>query len=474
MILRTMLCWGVCLAFACTDESAPPEPLPAESTANKPNIFLVTVDTLRADHTTVHGYARNTTPWLDAIAKQGAVFEQALSPAAWTPPAMASIMTGTYPFQHQIDNGAKVGAKSFNLPVLSKDHHTLAEHLQEAGYRTVGVTTNFHLAPKMGFDQGFDEFIALGMVDDARKAGKAVQSIAGSLGPEQPWFLWVHILDPHGPYFSNEPFASQYDRELESRFDGVAESRQARFKRHRTQYVREMENDPSTHAGSLGLATLEALYDSEVQFVDGIIAKLTKTVPVDGNTMFVLTSDHGEEFREHGNLGHRRSLFQDQIHVPWVMVWPGVIQPSRITTPVTTVDLMPTVVELVTGFPPKEAVVTGKSHARALQEGARPIERDLYSELRVANQYSWAVIRGGRKLINEVDAKHQILVDFASDPTESVPIKESAESESMENSWLEARKSWPVLKAGQVHSYASDEQIERLEALGYVDEAAPR
>jgi arylsulfatase A-like enzyme len=279
--------------------------------ADKPDIVLVTMDTVRADHTSVHGYAKDTTPALAALAKRGVVFEHAYATASDTQRALAPLVTGRRLSQSARDRR--------EWPTLYSDNDTLAERLHRSGYATAAVTSFTWLSDERGFAQGFDRFEpAFLEVHPERGATGAVAAarakvlIAELSKQPKPFFLWVHLFDAHERYMRHE---------------GID------FGRGKT-----------------------GAYDAEIAFVDRQLATLVAAVHASrrgDRTAWLVHGSHGEAFDEHGVSGHGAELYAETIHVPWVLVAPG-IEPARRAAAVSTVDITPTVLAL--GGAPAEGV----------------------------------------------------------------------------------------------------------------------
>ena len=191
-----VLCCG---HFGLTACSSPPEP----SVPIRPNVLLVTIETLRADHVGSYGYERNITPNLDRLAALGARFQTVVTQAPFTLPSLASLMTGRTPPHHGVRN---------HPAILPSEIETVAERFQAAGYQTAAMTRHTWLRRKSGLDQGFDEYhnnkFAAGL--DARSLSLAAKGWLEARDPERPFFLWLHFLDPHLPYTPAYPYAVLY------------------------------------------------------------------------------------------------------------------------------------------------------------------------------------------------------------------------------------------------------------------------
>jgi arylsulfatase A-like enzyme len=301
--------------------------------SERPNILLIVVDTLRADHLTSYGYHRDTAPEIERLlAERGVVVEQAIVQAPWTLPSMASMLTGFSP-ERMLD----VKQEPWGIPT---EVETLAERLQSAGYRTAAFIANPTLHAGNGYSQGFDTFVTAPY--ELASMSKHAEEINAqvlpwlALAPAEPFFLYVHYLDPHDPYENAD----------------IVEGRSPFF----PDYAGKLGGGDvhGLYTGDLTLTDAEqdhqqlaALYDAEIRYVDRYIGQLLAAIPPDvlASSLVVLTADHGEELLDHGGYKHGETLYQEQLHVPLIVRWDGVI-PSRgrLTGRVPLLDLWPTAV----------------------------------------------------------------------------------------------------------------------------------
>lgn len=308
---------------------------------NKPNILIILIDTLRADRLGCYGNGNDLTPFLDRFAGSATVFRHAYATSSWTAPSVASLFTSRYPSQHGV---VSVVTK------LDQREITLAELLTQAGYRTGAVVANDIVAPRIGYDQGFALF-------------RNVQASAGPLGasgiewleavraeaPATPAFLYLHFMDPHWPY---APPQKYIDRFVRPGLNPTAELDKMRRKVSRTlsaQYVTGVRDDgPGFTCDEIGL--LESLYNADVAALDAelnaLFAELEDRHLLD-NTIVVLTSDHGEEFLDHGGLFHAYTLYEESIRVPLIVRMPGQTRGRVVETPVSLVDVAPSLLRLL-------------------------------------------------------------------------------------------------------------------------------
>lgn len=304
----------------------------AETSGERPNVVLIVVDTLRADHLGAYGYERPTSASIDRrLAARGTLFEDAYAQAPWTLPSVVSYLTGRYPGEL-----LRPADGPFAIPA---DVPTLAERLREAGYRTGAFVANPTLQPVAGFDRGFEtwwvppaevESLSLGAEEVNRRALPWIEAHAAA-----PFFLYAHYMDPHDPYASpatgaeRSPFFADYAGAITGRMvHGV--------------YLGDVElDDPEADRRQLA-----SLYDSEIAYVDERIGELIDAFgpQVAADTLFVFTSDHGEELGDHGGWKHGHTLYNEQIRVPLVFRWDGRVGDGRrVSGSVRLVDLVPTV-----------------------------------------------------------------------------------------------------------------------------------
>ena len=337
--------------------------LSAARASGRPSVILVSLDTLRADRLGVLGSARPLTPLLDGIATEGMVFEQAMSAAPWTLPAHASLFASRLPFDQ-----SRHWDYNHEVPLPQT---LLAERLREAGYRTAAFTGGGYVSAQCGFGQGFeiyedhDELVEGGPETIAAAALAWVRAVR-----RVPFFLFVHTYEPHYPYVHAD-FANPSDA---GRLPSV---------------VTYKEID-AIHSGALILSEAERryltdLYDGDVAHADRVIGRFLQTLRREGildGALLVVLSDHGEELwdREPNySPDHGHSLYQELIHVPLLVRWPGRVPAgSRIRTPVSLIDLAPTLLAL-TGLPGDPAH-QGRSLARTMQTAEEPPPRPILAE----------------------------------------------------------------------------------------------
>ena len=439
---------------------------------NGRNVLLITWETTRADHLSAYGYGRPTTPSFDAWASTGALFERHHTVSPRTNPALASLLTATYPHDH--------GTRNILMP-LEPENRTIAEILREAGYRTGAVQTHPRLVKRSGFEQGFDEYL-----DDYRSHPLAPNSlarawrwIAEAAREERPWFLWVHVMDPHWTYDPPAPFRTTFgpeDPRPGRIYDELAAKR-----RTIGPLIFRNRMEPGE------LAAFVNLYDAELRYTDHALGNLLESLQesgLDRRTLVLVSADHGESlgeqryFFEHGDLGT-----QAEIHIPLALVLPGTIPAgSRIPFSTRSIDVVPTIVDYV-GLP-ADGRFRGMS-LRPLIEGAeredRPClgetDRSLHEEAAerrelegIAGKRRWARL-GRYKLVHgpRRDAPAQrLLFDAESDPGETTDL--AAAHPDVVRDLGRRLDAWLSEDTQQDREYhISPELREALRSLGYIN-----
>jgi arylsulfatase A-like enzyme/tetratricopeptide (TPR) repeat protein len=406
--------------------------LPAGVSRDRLNLVIVTLDTTRADRLGAYGNREIETPAFDRLAREGVLFDQAVSVAPLTLPAHSSMFTGKFPPEHGVrDNGGFF---------LGADQLTLAEVLKARGYRTGGFVAAYVLDSKWGINQGFDTYYDKFDLSESRSVSlSAIQRPANEVvdqvlpwldaAKDQPFFAWIHLYDAHSPYRPPEPFATKY------------------------------EGHP---------------YLGEIAFTDSqvgrVIAKL-ESLHLDDRTVVMVMGDHGESLGDHGEAAHGFFVYNSTTHVPFVIRAPfAATRQRRVADPVRSVDVMPTALDLLGIAPP--AGISGVSLAPLLAGTQRELGLDAYSEaMYPLHHYGWSdlrALRSGRYKV--IDAPRPELYDVDRDPQEHTNLYQDRRplGDTMIGQLraLEGRfaKTEAALPAGDV----DPEARQRLAALGYV------
>ncbi|MCK5378164.1 MAG: sulfatase, partial [Acidobacteria bacterium] len=409
--------------------------------ADPPNVVLITIDTTRADHVGCFGYSEPTTPNIDRLAEEGVLFTKAFTTNPVTLPAHTSILTGTYPLFH--------GVRDNSTYVVNDEVTTLAEILKERGYRTAAFVGAFVLDGIFNLDQGFDTYdddvgrdwakdeierrAANAFGFDERKANLVTHSAQAWLKtrPSGPFFLWAHYFDPHQPLNPPDP--------------------------HRSRFT-----DP---------------YDAEIAFVDEQLGELLRSLRVDGsydNTVIVVVADHGEGLMDHGEPTHSLFIFDSTMHVPLVIkpVAPSAL--SVVDGLVSTVDIVPTILEMVGAEVPDS--VQGRSLMPAMAGDPIPEDRSVYMESLTARlACGWGELRGLRNLSEKlIYGPKPRLYNVDEDPGEVFDLAQSDADgvQRVTGELEEAIALWRSPDSSRAVAGADPETLERLRALGYVTGAA--
>ena len=405
----------------------------------RPNIVLLSIDTLRADKLGCYGYDKPTSPNLDRLAAEGLLFENATCEVPLTAPSMGAMLTSRPP---RVNGATRNGVR------LPDEIKTAPQLLQEAGYQTFCVQSNWTLKAKLsGIERGFDIYDddfhdkRWGIIKPERNGPHVTERALKFLAErdtEKPFFAWIHFSDPHAPYKLHKEF--KVWEQASWRLDKVGKVR--------------------------------AKYDSEIAFTDNEVAKVLAALPE--NTAIIFVADHGESLYEHDYLGHGRRIYQNNMHIPFVVRAPG-LTPGRSTAPVTGLDVGPTLLGLA-GLSPI-ATMTGvdvlKSPPAAdrvrifeTYGGAVPNLPGAESIMATRGPMRQGVLQGHWKLI--VDGKREELYDLAQDPGElkdlhKVNAAKVAELRAHLDLW---EKAYPQTQ--EQAEALSDEDRQALEAFGYL------
>ncbi len=341
VFLLVLVVWIGCPLALAADELTLNAPTEASNgTASLPNVVLIIIDALRADRLTATRDGVAVMPYLSHMAAQGAWFTSAMAPCSWTRPSVASILTSMYIEAHQV---------STPFDMLSDKVETMASFLKKAGYMTMGVQTNWHLTAINGFAQGFvayDDLVAnvppaLAVTDDALQLIQETST---------PFFLYVHYLDVHCPYWPPEAYRQLFGYPnliLDSMEQAIVEDFQP-YLIDQVDYMLGVK--PSRDFPELSPVARDAvrlLFDGECRYTDEQIGRLIDSIRSEfPNTFFVVTADHGDHFWEHGWLGHGQTMYEPVLRVPLFIAGPG-LTPATSDANVETIDILPTLASLL-------------------------------------------------------------------------------------------------------------------------------
>lgn len=464
----------------------------------RPNIVLIVLDSVRAANCSAYGYARQTTPQLDRLAAEGTLFEQAISVGSWTLPVHASIFTGRYPINHGL---------TVSRHALRPGTETLASRLHAAGYRTGSFSNNAYISEATGLVQGFDHVDDIWRITNPRGMGlpklskriselerrgpllrpvvallrsarrlravlrtwrsrkdsgaaltnqRVMEWIGGDVARSEPFFAFVNYMETHEPYLPPYPFNRRF-----------MPSRYSPFRVARASGRRDEILTAEAAQRRQDLEILEALYDGTLRYADEIVGRLANAFRTQGlldDTVFIVTSDHGDSFGEHGHLGHRLTLYDELLHVPLVIRYPRRFRAgARVREQVQLGDLYPLVLELAGLDTDGDFVslLAPASDRTALAENTGPRS--------INGLESKAVRRVPHKLIWRSDDLHE-LYDLSEDPGERVNLIESEPTiaRHLHDELDEMIRKMRDDGVRTAEARYDEETLERLRALGYV------
>ena len=348
----------------------------------RPNIFIYISDALRADHVGCYGYKRNTTPRIDQFAKNNIFYENAYSPTSWTRASGASIITGLLAKNHKTMK---------RNSALSEEIVTLPEMLKQNGYDTAAIITNGNISSEFGFNQGYDEFIAL----DASRERPTFNAYSDTVNErlfklldehaksdrQSPLFVLIWCVDPHGPYMPPEKTRSMFDISDYSHVDT---------------YDLDLLSDIKKGEVELSASQkkfLETRYDQEIRFNDGSFGRFIdklKAMGIYEDAVVFFASDHGEEFFDHGSIEHGNTVYNESVKVPFMLHYKNK-QASR-RAPVQLIDMMPTILDILALQPPYP--LDGRSLLGDIGES-----RKLYFEQALQGNDVYGLLDGSHKII---------------------------------------------------------------------------
>lgn len=385
-----------CLLLACTEAPAPP--VAREAVQLPPaaghNVLLITFDAFRADNLAAYGGREALTPRLDHFATESIVFANAYVAGQATPSSFAAGFTGSYPFRV---------FRAWRLV----DTQTLARVFAANGYRTGAVLNNMQLVASRNFQQGFETYSVFRDQSDERPIEEFTEFL--SVADERPFFAWVHLINPHSPYELREGSEHHYDPDYRGEYEKSSGARVQTYK------PGEMP--------SADVERIKSLYRGEVEFADrqfGKLIDLLHAEGLDGNTVIVVSADHGEAMDEHGVFGHHQ-LYEEIIRVPMLLRHPGA-PPQVIDARVSNIDLLPTLTRLA-GLDFVAGVVDGEDWSQGVDPGRALLSTQMTNKAKL----SMALREGDFKFISwctEKEGFREELFDMAADPLETQNLAE--------------------------------------------------
>lgn len=427
----------ILLALSCGGE---------EVSLDRPNIIIVIIDTLRADHLGCYGYSRNTSPQLDSLAAAGTRWSNFQAQAPWTLPATATIFTGLNVRQH----GS--GRRGDGDHVLHAEVPTIPSIFEAAGYATCGIFNVCVLSEQMGFARGFDYYSCAeyGVDRAAETVDEFILWLEGLEG-ERPFLAVLHVFDVHQPYDPPPPYDGMFieDDTLESVYWEITDEGEIAHPEHLEYFL--------------------ARYDGSIRLVDDQLGRLfehLRSTGLSDSAVVVVTADHGEEFLERGWIGHGGHLYQEMLHVPLIISGPGIEAGRTIDTPAGQMDILPTMLSLASidtdtflqgmdildpETPERRPLPAGSLMFRGAMAGGTPLAAVRYGDVK------GVVTRRG-----STDSYY--IYDLATDPHERDPMEADRVMMEILDHYRSTPRIWNPERVAELDSAST----RALQDLGYI------
>lgn len=409
-----------------------------------PNVLLISIDMLRPDHLSCYGYAKTTSPNIDRMAAEGVLFENHISSSSWTLPAHAAMFTSLPDSLHGCTDTDKR---------LCERAVTLAQRFASSGYATAGFFSGPYLHPAFGLGRGFQTYVDCcsnkeeldseppskwAMDEDAMKKShqdvtspRVFAAVQGWLAKreEKPFFMFVHLWDTHFDFVPPPPYDKQFDPDYTGKITGEG-----------------FFFNPAINAqmDKRDLDHILALYDGEIAWTDSFVGKIRDELSKAGlleNTVIAITSDHGTEFFEHGDKGHRKTLFDEVIRIPLVLRYPAKLpRQMRVEEQSRMIDLGPTLLALAGAQPPTDMM--GESLRDYVEKKPDVRHRRAVSELQSVGRNMRAVRTLPWKFIDDIGRDTFYYYDLKTDAGEQKRLHEpeSEQCKKLQNGYLEEAK----------------------------------
>lgn len=475
-VMLLLVVWGVWRRSAAPASGPQDHPETAAAAVSGPNVLLISIDMLRADHVHCYRYQRQTTPHIDQLAAEGVLFENHISSTSWTLPAHAAMFTGLADSVHGCtDTDRRLPDKLV----------TLAERFAAAGYRTVGFYSGPFLHPAFGLGQGFEHYqnctSYAKLLDESPpeqwNADKTVErsSHADVTNPivyaavkdwltahhQSRFFMFVHMWDPHFDFIPPPPYDTMWDPDYHGSIDG-----------------RNFFHNKDINAAlpARDIEHLIALYDGEITCTDEYVGRIIdelRNYGVLDKTVVVVTADHGTEFFEHGDKGHRKTLFDEVLRIPLILRYPDKLPAGRrVAAQTRMIDLAPTLLELA-GLPAAPDMM-GHSLVALATSGTRDFDNTAVSELFSVRRELRALRTIQWKYIHDLARKQQYYYRLLDDPRELYPESDfnsplGLNLQSLYERAVSNLDDWRQrVLAGQQPASIPNGVRRQLESLGYV------
>jgi arylsulfatase A-like enzyme len=452
-----------------------------------PNIVVLLLDCVRADHLSCYGYSKKTSPNIDSLASNGILFKNAISQAPWTFPSVFSLLSGQYPHKHGkwlIKKGGISPNQRLKKP--SKNILLLSEFLKEIDYHTWGFSTNTYINARIMQERGFDEFHYIWKAPAMEPVNYGIAKIREAEHLKKPFFLYLHFMDAHHPLQPPQKFYNFFPcsdgKNNERRHEGLA------FKKHEEQHGRAFQNYREHKI---------SLYDGTIRYMDDEIGRLIRELEssfLPHDTIVIVLADHGDEFWEHAKfeanhypslqerqgLSHGHTLFQELIRVPLIITsfnFKGkppsskIKQPATIEATVPLVDLVPTLLDLIghtapSPFDGASFIQLVKENASSLSKKIQTSKRSIFSEL-ASSKPKIALFEHPYKFIF-ADEETNTLFNITEDPKELNNLIE--EQAVVATAMLKKISRFRESKPPETEELSlSRDDLNKLQILGYIE-----
>ncbi len=468
-------------------------------------VILIWADALRWDHLNIYGHSRETAPFLSRMAGEGALFHDCLTQANWTLPSTSSLLTSLYVTTHGVMDGSPPGYDQLPMAVT-----TMAEVFHDAGYATMSFSCVWFIGRYFNMHQGFDESHEFDSLDrDKPNWNKTAREYVDRLVPwlkahrEVPFFVFLHVFDPHAPYEPYPPYDTLWADPARKKKHEISVEKAKEFivDPDRKEFAamplrKELEKagiDPDDYT-----SVPKDWYDGSIRGMDTEIGRLMEQLEelgLDEKTLVIFSSDHGEQFFEHGCMGHGNAVYSEENHVPLIIRWPGVVPASvEVFETVKTIDLMPTILELCR-LPLPEAMqgqslipllaagkqIPNKSPAgqwrnepavseRLLPERVKKMFPELGGDLYAIILDGWKLVHNSQPIEGQPEYE---LYDHHKDPLDQVNLAEKHPeivqrlTEELK-AWKEKVTAARLASSSDLERNLSSKELERLRSLGYI------
>ena len=414
------------------------------------NVILITLDALRAGHLGSYGYPRDTSPNIDKIASEGVLFTNAFSQSSWTIPSLASLLTSMYPGQHGAHHSVKgASGLSQNVPLVT-------DVLKNAGYETAAFLSSAYPLLELGFSRSFDLYGT-----DAETNTRTIRKWMRERR-HRKFFVWLHYFKPHIPYFPSY------------RSDGLFVKEHVREYRHIARYWEKEEcNDRYVNTPEQARIRM-AFYDECIRDSDDRVGEVMdelEQLHLVGKTLVIVSSDHGEEFFEHGGCDHGQTLYDEVIHVPLIMRHPAVIGRGTVReAQVRIIDIAPTIIDML------ELGGGEEFRGRSLLEHIRGEDRDrpVFGGYLIHGERAVALRQNGFKFIYFPSTRIEEFYDLRIDSEERRNLLRTMDPRVKRfrqriGKWIDRTKTKYSPRAVEF----DEETIKKLKSLGYVTSGGP-